>query len=81
VMAVCYLVLTLTWNADYGGQRDWDLFAPAALPAAVLCGYVLAHALPERDALHAAGWALIVAQFFHTVLWIYQNTLPWTPTG
>lgn len=81
VMAVCYLLLTLTWNADYGGQRDWDLFAPAALPAAVLCGYALSRALPERGALRTAGWALIATQFFHTALWIYQNTLPWTPTG
>jgi hypothetical protein len=78
-MALLYLLLTLTWNPDYGGQRDWDLFAPAALPAAILCGYTLVHALPERAALRAAGWALIAAQAFHTMLWIYQNTLPWAP--
>jgi hypothetical protein len=79
-MALLYLLLTLTWNPDYGGQRDWDLFAPAALPAALLCGLALTHALPERPALRAAGWALIAAQAFHMILWIYQNTLPWTPT-
>jgi hypothetical protein len=39
----------------------------------------LTHALPERPALRGAGWALIAAQALHTVLWIYQNTLPWTP--
>lgn len=79
IMALLYLLLTLTWNPDYGGQRDWDLFAPAALPAALLCGYTLARALPERPALRAAGWALIAGQAFRTGLWIYQNTLPWTP--
>jgi len=79
-MALLYLLLTLTWNPDYGGQRDWDLFAPAALPAALLCGLTLTHALPERPALRAAAWALIAAQAFHTILWIYQNTLPWMPT-
>lgn len=79
IVALLYLLLTFTWNPDYGGQRDWDLFAPAALPAALLCGYTLAHALPERAALRAAGNALIAAQAFHTILWIYQNTRPWLP--
>lgn len=78
-LAAClYLLLTLTWNPDYGGQRDWDLFAPAALAPAVLLGYTLAHALPERAALRGAGWALIAAQALHTVMWVYQNTRPWT---
>jgi hypothetical protein len=80
VMALLYLLLTLTWNSDYGGQRDWDLFAPAALPAAILFGYVLARTLPERNALRGAGWALIAAQALHSATWIYQNTLPWMPT-
>jgi hypothetical protein len=76
LMAACYLLLTLTWNPDYGGQRDWDLFAPAAIPAAVLLGYVLPQAGPEAGALSGAGWALVAAQGFHLVAWIYQNTLP-----
>jgi hypothetical protein len=76
LMAVCYLLLAVTWNPDYGGQRDWDLFAPAAIPAAVLLGYVLPQALPEAGALSGAGWALVAAQGFHLITWIYQNTLP-----
>ncbi len=80
VMALLYLLLTLTWNPDYGGQRDWDLFAPASLPAALLAGTVLARGLPERPALAAAGRALIAVQAFRLALWVYQNTLPWTPT-
>lgn len=70
-----YLLFTLTWNADYGGQKDWDLFAPASVPAALLLAYLLPRALPERAALRAAGWALIAAQAFHTAVWIYRNTL------
>lgn len=77
VMACSYLLLTLTWNPDYGGQRDWDLFSPAALPAALLLGYTLGRVLPDRVALRRASWALIAAQVFHTVAWIYQNTLPY----
>jgi hypothetical protein len=76
LMALCYFLLIITWNPDYGGQRDWDLFAPAALPMAVLLAYLLPQALPERPALKAATWALVVTQAFHTVAWIYQNTLP-----
>ncbi len=77
VMAVSYLVLTLTWNPDYGGQRDWDLFAPAAIPAAVWLAYALPRFLPEISALRAAAWALIPVQAYHTMAWVYQNTLPW----
>ncbi|MGC8780884.1 MAG: hypothetical protein ACP5UQ_08480 [Anaerolineae bacterium] len=78
VLALLYALLTWTWNPDYGGQRDWDLFAPASLPAALLLAQVLRAALPEPVALRRAGWALIAAQAFHTALWVYQNTLPWT---
>ncbi len=77
LMALSYLLLTLTWNPDYGGQRDWDLFSPAAVPAALLLAYALPRALPERRALAAAGWALVIAQALHTAAWIYQNTLPY----
>lgn len=77
VLTLLYGLLTWTWNPDYGGQRDWDLFAPASLPAALLFAYALRAVLPERAALSKAGWALIAAQAFHTALWIYQNTLPW----
>jgi len=78
LMTALYLLLTLTWNPDYGGQRDWDLFSPAAVPAALLLGYTLPRVLPERGALQSAGWALIAAQTVHAVAWIYQNTLPWS---
>jgi len=77
LMAVSYLLLTLVWNPDYGGQRDWDLFAPAAVPAAIWLAYGLPRFLPEPDALWASAWALIPAQGYHTIAWTYQNTLPW----
>ena len=79
--AGCYLFLTLVWNPDYGGRRDWDLFAPASLPLAVLAAYLLPRALPERAALRAAGWALIAVQVMHTAAWVYQNTRPWSWPG
>lgn len=76
LMAGCYLLLTLVWNADYGGQRDWDLFSPAAVPAALLLGWLLSRALPERRALRAAGWALAAGQGFQLLCWIWQNSRP-----
>lgn len=74
--AVSYLLLTLVWNPDYGGQKDWDLFSPAAVPVALLLGWVLPRALPDPRALRSAGWALLAAQAAHTIAWIWQNTLP-----
>lgn len=76
LMAGFYLLLTLTWNADYGGQKDWDLFSPAALPAALLLAWALPRALPERRALRAAGWAVVATQGVNLLTWIWRNTLP-----
>jgi hypothetical protein len=75
--AGCYLLLTLVWNPDYGGRRDWDLFAPSALPLTLLAGYLLPRALPEAAALRSATIALVATQMMHTVAWIVQNTQPW----
>jgi len=76
--AGCYLFLTFVWNPDYGGRRDWDLFAPASLPLTLLVAYALPRAFSDGAALRAAAWALIATQVMHTTAWIYQNTLPWT---
>lgn len=76
LMAGFYLVLTLTWNADYGGQKDWDLFSPASLPAALLLAWALPRALPERRALRAAGSAIVATQAVNLLTWVWRNTLP-----
>ena len=76
LMAGFYLLLTLTWNADYGGQKDWDLFSPASLPAALLLAWALPRALPERRALRAAGWAIVATQGVNLLTWVWRNTLP-----
>ncbi len=77
VISGLYLLLTLVWNPDYGGQRDWDLFAPASVPAALLLAYTLPRVVSGLSALRAAGWALIAAQAYHLITWVYQNTRPW----
>lgn len=75
VLAGCHLLLTLVWNADYGGQKDWDLFSPAALPAALLLAWALPRALAERSAFRAGAWAIVATQAFHLLAWIWRNTL------
>jgi hypothetical protein len=77
VAAGFYALFTFAWNPDYGGQRDWDLFSLAAIPAALLLAVLLPPALPDKRALRAGALPLLVLQGWHTAAWIYQNTLPW----
>lgn len=64
------------WNPDYGGQRDWDLFSLAWLSPTLLLALLLPKVLHGRSL--AGGVApLLVLQAWHTIAWIYQNTLPW----
>jgi hypothetical protein len=77
VAAGFYALFTFAWNPDYGGQRDWDLFSLAAIPAALLLAVLLPPALPDKRFLRASALPLLVLQGWHTAAWIYQNTLPW----
>lgn len=77
IAAAGYLLFTFVWNPDYGGQRDWDLFSLAALPATLLFVSLLPKALPYRRMLWGGVLPLILLQAWHTAAWIYQNTLPW----
>lgn len=74
--AGAYLLLIWLWNPDYGGQRDWDLFAPAAWPATLLAAYWLTRALPS-PARNRSLLIIVVVQLLHTAAWIYSNTRPW----
>lgn len=76
VAAVSYLLFTLVWNPDYGGQRDWDLFSLAALPTALWL-LAVAPVAASRRGLAAGMVPLLLLQTLHTAAWVYQNTLPW----
>jgi len=76
IAAAFYLLFTFVWNPDYGGQRDWDLFSLASLPTTVLLALLLSNVLRGR-ALWGGVAPLIILQAWHTIAWIYQNTLPW----
>lgn len=74
--AAAYVGLTWLWNPDYGGQRDWDLFAPAAWPATLLAAYGLTRATPTA-VLARVAVIILPVQALHTAAWIYSNTRPW----
>ncbi len=76
-MSAGYLLLTWLWNADYGGRKDWDLFAPSAFIYTLLAGYLLVRALPQRQALKEAALFLLAVSLLHTGAWVWANTFPW----
>jgi hypothetical protein len=84
IASLAYLLLTFVWNPDYGGRRDWDLFAPSAFVYTLLAAYLLARQLGDRPespesrcTLARVARLLIAASALHTTAWIYYNTIPW----
>jgi hypothetical protein len=74
--AAMYLLLTWLWNPDYGGQKDWDLFAPAAFVYTFWAGYLLVNTLTKPDKLRAAGLFAVAVSLLHTGAWVFANTRP-----
>jgi hypothetical protein len=84
IASLTYLLLTFVWNPDYGGRRDWDLFAPSAFVYTLLAAYLLTRQLTHRPpspesncTLARVARLLIAASALHTIAWIYYNTIPW----
>jgi hypothetical protein len=74
VTAAAYLLFTWLWNPDYGGRKDWDLFAPSAFVYTLLAGYLLVRVLADRDKLKEGGLFIIAVSLLHTAAWIFANT-------
>ena len=88
IASLAYLVLTFVWNPDYGGRRDWDLFAPSAFVYTLLAAYLLTRQLGDRPGAVGDGCSLarvarllIAASALYTAAWIYYNTIPWPYPG
>jgi len=93
VAALNYLLFISVWNPDYGGRRDWDLFAPAALPLTLLAAYLWrgmaepagkpSGDMPVLSQAELAEAALMVAgvSAIFTAAWVYSNTIPWSWPG
>jgi hypothetical protein len=76
VTAAMYLLLTWLWNPDYGGRKDWDLFAPSAFVYTLLAGYLLVHTLTRPEKLRVAALFVVAVCWLHTGAWIFANTQP-----
>jgi hypothetical protein len=74
VTAAMYVLLTWLWNPDYGGRKDWDLFAPSAFVYTLLAGYLFVRILTDRKQLRAGGLFVIAVSLLHTAAWIFTNT-------
>jgi hypothetical protein len=75
--SVLYLLLTFVWNPDYGGRKDWDLFAPSAFVYTLLAAYLLVRQVRDRLELARCARLLIAVSALFTAAWIYYNTIPW----
>jgi hypothetical protein len=75
--SLLYLLLTFVWNPDYGGRKDWDLFAPSAFVYTLLAAYLLVRQAKDRLELARSARLLIAASALFTAAWIYYNTIPW----
>ena len=84
VASLSYLLLTWVWNPDYGGRKDWDLFAPSAFVYTTLAAYLFVRgrdgvAGPPHTRIRLARNAtlLIAAAALHTAAWVIYNTMFW----
>jgi hypothetical protein len=77
IASLSYLLLTFVWNPDYGGRKDWDLFAPSAFVYTLLAAYLLVRQVTDRLELARSARLLIAASALFTAAWIYYNTIPW----
>ena len=74
--AGAYLLLTFTWNADYGIRKDWDLFAPSAFVVSLLAALLWIRALREEESLAQATLLIVSVSALHTVAWVLINAFP-----
>jgi hypothetical protein len=72
--ALMYILLTWLWNPDYGGRKDWDLFAPSAFVYTLLAGYLLVRTISSRRQLQETGLLMLTVSLLHTATWIFANT-------
>jgi len=72
--AFMYILLTWVWNPDYGGRKDWDLFAPSAFVYTLLAGYLLVRVISNRQRLRENAIFMVGVSLLHTASWIFANT-------
>ncbi len=83
IASFVHLIWTFIWNPDYGGRKDWDLFAPSAFVYTLLASYAWTRQTgtsdgnpQDRAILARHALLLIAASALHSGAWIYSNMLP-----
>ena len=76
VASLAYLLLTFVWNPDYGGRKDWDLFAPSAFVYTLWAAWLLIQRLRGEKELGRLALLLVSFAALHAGTWVYFNTLP-----
>jgi hypothetical protein len=76
VASLFYLLLTFVWNPDYGGRKDWDLFAPSAFVYTLWAGWLLIGRLRDDRELGRLSLFLISFAALHSATWVCFNTVP-----
>jgi tetratricopeptide (TPR) repeat protein len=77
-----FAAISILFNREIGGARDWDLLANIAVPAIFLVGLALlrpaGEPLPERARSRTPGLAaaLFGAALLHLVPWVLVDTAP-----
>lgn len=74
--AAAYFALTLVWNPDYGGRRDWDLFTSSSIPLTALAVYLLNRYLGRSEREKAVAVVASVS-LVHLIPWVWFNAQPW----
>lgn len=75
VAGLTYLLLTFVWNPDYGGRKDWDLFAPSAFVYTLWAAVLFVRRWRTDKELARLGLLLISFSAVHTGTWVIFNTL------
>jgi hypothetical protein len=76
IASLVYVLLTFVWNPDYGGRRDWDLFAPSAFVYTPLAACLLVRQAADRRELARVARLLVAVSVLHTAAWVHYNTIP-----
>ncbi len=70
-MALFYILEFIVFNKNIGASRDWDLFAPLAIPLAILVGLRLIEWFPRSTG--AVSVYIFAVLVFHAAPWIGLN--------
>jgi hypothetical protein len=71
--SLMYILFTWLWNPDYGGRKDWDLFAPSAFVYTLLAGYLLVRSVSNKQKVSQAGLFAVAVSLLHTAAWVFVN--------